>query len=668
MSHTLARWLRPAVLVFLALLLGGGAFWLQARRAALARPVYHLSVGQQLTYALGYDNTVNADLTAFLPNADKSTPDLGGMKQNVKTQISGKWVAVVLKEVAGERVLACHLEDATVALQSGATDLPEQAAQVKSDLERPFWVRQSATGRIEDVRFDAQTPPSSQAFARALLSWWQFVVPGADKNQDKSWETTESDTAGHYIARYAPAPDAAPPKTTDDATADDATRARAGVASESGALFRKTKLRYLPPPAPKNTTTETASVNEVKSDANLLARFGDGVLQALSGSENQTLSMTGQGVASSQTNVALRLIGSEIVAGAPLQLLQDENARSEKDAKAVEIFAIPDADEMRQATRKNTLGQETVATLLEQLAQRQKEGATNDSQLYAKLRALAEVEPQSCATLGQILAIAPAQSLTFRILSQALSAARGDAAQQALLRATRVRINDGDAIVQLLPALGMTATPSRDSQKLLSELSRSPDPAIASTAQLALGNVARSLASGDKARSSQIVDDLVEQLAHARDDGERQQILLTLGNTGSTRALNALQRYAKNPNDALRATALNSLRFVDDPRVEGLLTAALKGDSKPEARLQAALALNFRPMTPQNYAAQKTALLQDADKNVRLAVLSNLARADFRQRETQTLIAQLAKTDPSPDVRKAAAQLAAPGADAATPR
>ncbi len=667
MTHTIARRLRPAVLIVLALLFSGGAFWVQARRSALVNPVYRLSAGQKLVYALGYDNTVNADLTALLPGSDRSGAAASGMTQNVKTQISGKWVAVVVKVTENERVFACHLEDASVDIQAGASDVSEQAAQVKSDLARPFWVRQSARGRIEDVRFDEQTPASSQPFARALLSWWQFVTPGTEQKNDQSWESTESDTAGRYIARYAPAPDAAPAKTADDATADDTTRAQSGIADESGALFRKTKVRYLPPPAPQNTTTEAASVNEVKSDAVLLARFGEGVLQALSGSENQTLSMTGQGVASSQTNVALRLMKSETVADAALQSLQDANAQNEKTSKAVELFAVPDADEMRQMTRKNTLGEETVGSLLEQLAQAQKSGATNDSQLYAKLRALAEVEPKSCESLGAILSIAPAQSLTFHMLSQALSAARGAAAQQALLRATRARIGDDEAAVQLIPLLGMTATPSPGTQKLLAEIARSSDVALSSTAQLALGNIARSLATSDSARSSQIVDDLVSQLARARDDIARQQILLTLGNTGSTRALDALQLYAKNPNVALRATALNSLRFVDDARVEGLLTSALAGDSQPEARIQAALALNFRPMTPQSYAAQKTALLKDADKKVRLAVLSNLSRADFRQSATQTLMAQLAVTDPSPDVRKAAAQLVAPGASAATP-
>lgn len=671
MTHLFARRLWLAIFIVLAVLLSGSALWFHARRAAVASPVYRLVAGQKLVYALGYDNTVNADLTALLPGADGGGAAASGMTQKVKTQISGKWIAVVVKSTADERVMACHLEDASVDIQAGASDVSQQAAQVKSDLARPFWVRQSARGRIEDVRFDEQTPASSQAFARALLSWWQFVTPGPNPNSeqknDQTWESTESDTAGRYIARYAPAPDAAPAKTADDATADDTTRAQSGIADESGALFRKTKVRYLPPPAPQNTTTEAASANEVKSDANLLARFGDGVLQALSGSENQTLSMTGQGVATSQTNVALRLMKSEPVADAALQSLRDANAQNEKTSKAVELFAVPDADEMRQTTRKNTLAEETVGSLLEQLAQAQKSGATNDSQLYAKLRALAEVEPKSCESLGAVLMIAPAQNLTFHILSQALSAARGDAAQQALLQVTRARIQDEGAAAQLIPLLGMTATPSPDTQKLLAEIARSSDVALSSTAQLALGNIARSLATSDSARSSQIVDELVSQLARARDDIARQQILLTLGNTGSKRALDALQLYAKNKNVALRATALNSLRFVDDVRVEGLLTSALAGDSQPEARIQAALALNFRPMTPQSYAAQKTALLKDADKKVRLTVLSNLARADFRQNATQTLIAQLAKSDPSPDVRRAAAQLIAPGASAATP-
>ena len=667
----------PALLLVLALAVTGGALLLQARRAAAQPPVYRLSVGQKLTYALGYDNTINANFAGLMPapNGKNAAPE-NGLQQTVTSRLSGKWIAIVATQTPNERVLACHLEDAQLALSSGGNALDDEADAVESDLARPFWVRLTVQGAVTDVRFDAQTSETARGFARALLGLWQFVTPAdATDKAAKSWETAESDTAGRYIARYAFAPNAATATATGatatDATAtgeaatgeaatdDDAARADAGIARAGGALFSKTKVRYLP--AGAATATQAAPANEVASDTHLLARFDAGALEALRGWEKQTITLAGQQVADSHTNVAFRLTTREDLDATTLQSLQADNARSAQSGGAVALFEAPDADEMRQATRQSTLGEDSLGSLLSQLAQAQKAGQTENVALYVKFRALAEVAPDSCAILGQLLEVAPPRSLTFRVVSEALSAAKSEAAQAALVSVTRKRRGDADALETLIPALGLSALPSQGAQDVLSELARSTtDAGIASTAQLALGSLARSLLPSAPARSAQIVDELTRQLRNARSNAQKQQLLLTLGNTGSPRALPSLQDYAANPDVALRATALNSLRFVTGAAAEKSLLRALAADPSAEVRLQAAQALSFRAPSDAAFAAQKTALLNDADKNVRLAVLNALWRADFRSSETRTLVAQIAQTDPSSDVKKAAAQLLAP--------
>ena len=671
----------PALFLVFALVATGGALLLQARRAAAQPPVYRLRVGQKLTYALGYDNAINANFAGLMPapKGENAAPQ-GGLQQTVTSRLSGKWIAVVVAQSASERVLACHLEDAQLSLSSGGNALDDEADTVKSDLARPFWVRLTAQGAVADVRFDARTSETARGFARALLGLWQFVTPAeathnaannATDKAAKSWETAESDTAGRYVARYAFAAEAATGEaatgeaaTGETATGEtapdgDAARAEAGIARAGGALFSKTKVRYLL--AGAATATQAAPANEVASDTHLLARFDAGAVQALRGWEKQTITLAGQQVADSHTNVAFRLMTREDLGAATLQVLQSDNARNAQSGGAVALFEAPDADEMRQATRQSTLGEDSLGSLLSQLAQAQKAGQTENVALYVKFRALAEVAPDSCAILGQLLEVAPPRSLTFRVVSEALSAAKSEAAQAALVSATRKRRGDADALETLIPALGLSALPSQGAQDVLSELARSTtDAGIASTAQLALGSLARSLLPVAPARSAQIVDELTSQLANARSSAQKQQLLLTLGNTGSPRALSSLQDYAANPDVALRATALNSLRFVAGAAAEKSLLRALATDTSAEVRLQAAQALSFRAPSEAAFAAQKTALLNDADKNVRLTILNALWRADYRASETRTLVAQIAQTDASPDVKKAAAQLLAP--------
>ena len=668
MSFALLRRFWLVVLVLLTLVGASGAMLLQARRFAAQTPVYALDVGQKLTYAVGYGNAINADFAGLMPppkgDGGAAPPAMTGMQQTVQSRLSGKWVAIVVEQSESGRVFACHLEDADISLRSGEAELREEAAQIKRDLERPFWVSVSPQGLVREVRFDAQTPNTARGFARALLGWWQFVTPETVLSKgEQSWEATESDPAGRYRARYALADDDktaadADNAGADDAEADDATQAKAGIAREAGTLFSKTKLRYLP--SATATATEAAPANQVAAEARLLARFDRGALQALRGWENQTISLAERKVANSQTNVAFRLMERVRVGEATLQTLQTENVSSRKTDEAEPLFVAPDADEMREATRQSTLGDDSLGSLLSQLAAAQKSGQTETVALYVKFRALAEVRPESCEILGQLLSIAPPQSLTFRVISEALSAAKSDAAQAALVEATRGRKTDGAALQNLIPALSLSANPSQEAQDLLSELARSnSDAGIASTAQLALGNLARSLQSEAPARSEQIVDDLTAQLKAARSDVERQQLLLTLGNTGSARALAALREYSRSSNVALRATAVNSLRFVAGADAEKLLLQALAGDASAEVRFQAAQALNFRPMNDAIFAASQSALLGDADQNVRLALLNSLWSANNRRPEVAALVARVARDDASTDVKKAATELLA---------
>ncbi len=635
----------PVSLALVVLLLGSAALLVKAKHSNEGPPAYRFTVGQDLTYSVSYDNTARADFSGLLP-ADKSggapRPAPSNLLQTIQSSVNGNWVVVVVAQNKLGYVLACHLENAHVSLQAAGQNASDQAEVVRSDLERPVFALINPQGKVLNVRFADGTQSISQNFARALLGSSQFVVSTSPKTGDASWDTSEEDTLGRYVAHY------------EKGTAPANSKPQHG----DGPLFRKTKLRYLP--VGQSTTGEAPMAQTIKPDTSIVAHFdaGSGYLTSLHDSEKQTVLLAGQTVAHSQTNASFKFESQSSLAAKDLQEYQTQNAQSEKLAQPVALFVAPDADEVREASRKSTLGQETLGTLLSELAKHQKAGETQSSEMYLKFRALADLHPESCPFLGKLLEVVPSSSLSFRVLSGALTAVDSPQAQDAILFAIQSRPNDKNALLQLIPSVGLAKNPSPATQKVLSELSSSsPDPAIASTAQLALGGMAHSLAKSAPARSAQIVDAILGQLAKTKSPAETQQLLLTIGNTGSPRALPALQRYSRSDTLALRATAVNSLRFIATPDAESLLLTALSQDTHPEVRLAAVQALSFRPMTDTAFQSQKAVLQSDQDASVRLALLNNLYTARKDSPDFREIIEQLAIHDPSPDVRRAATNI-----------
>jgi HEAT repeat protein len=189
------------------------------------------------------------------------------------------------------------------------------------------------------------------------------------------------------------------------------------------------------------------------------------------------------------------------------------------------------------------------------------------------------------------------------------------------------------------------------------EAQHAPTPELRSMAGLALGTMARNLAATEPSRSAKIVDGIIRKLAASPSPEEARLGLMALGNAGSARALPTLSRYMADRSPVLRARAVAALRWIDDPRVDPWLTRALQRDPAPEVRREAAGALGFRTPTAKTVAVQKQAFRTERNESVRLAILSNLGRAQEAFPALKAVLRNAAAHDPSPNVRKAAASL-----------
>lgn len=153
------------------------------------------------------------------------------------------------------------------------------------------------------------------------------------------------------------------------------------------------------------------------------------------------------------------------------------------------------------------------------------------------------------------------------------------------------------------------------------------------------------------------MDFLMQQAEASHSEEQTQHLLRAIGNTGSSRALPLLSRFASGPSPVLRAAAVDALRFISLAQVDELLLHVLTSDQDARVRLEAAFALGFRKAGRQSYDAQKTHLATEGDEKVRAAILNNLAKMYKQFPDVRSVLEQSAANDPSEYVRKVAAGL-----------
>lgn len=625
------------------LLLAGIPALLALTAFAPGRPTdavaYRWTRGERRIYRLEQRSSARADLRPLMqdaPNAgtnNKPAPALPGMAQSIDITVRGDWTTTVIERKDDGALVACALENPVVTLKSGGREA--ESAAIAAALARTSFADVDRRGRVRSVRFDPALDRGTQGFVRSLLGATQFVTPENSTASPGPWVTSEEDAAGSYVARYEPL----------------------GRDSE-GLAFRKRKLHYRNPAQDASLAPgETPLLPTIQPRLNLLARFDArrGRLLFLRGMEAQTAVLRGKTVARTSAFLSLALARSETLGRAELAALRRANV--DAGGQSASLSAIPTVEEIRATSRRSTLGSDTLPTLLAELAQIERSGASREAgtALYLKFRALAYLRPDACAALGKILADAEAGSPTFAILAGALSAVGSPAAQAALCGVIEARPAERVALLRLVPALGLAPRPTPETETLLRRLAfGSPDGAVATTAQLALGSIARTLATSNPDRARQITDLFLKKASGPSSPRDAQQTLLVLGNIGSTRVLPAIRRHLSARTPAIRDAAVCALRFVPSSEADALLTHALAADGDATVRAGAALALGYRRMTPGSFRAQRLALLRDKSRDVRLAVLQNLAAARRDHPEVVELARSISIKDADKAVRKAA--------------
>jgi hypothetical protein len=585
--------------------------------------------GQRLVYQLEVLTASTSDFTGLTEGTagDQATTT------EAHTNVSGELVATVLHTRNDGALIAFELRRPTVQVAVNGDLALAQGEAIATDLARPMFAEVDARGRIVKVRFAGDVQPLAQAFARSLLAATQVVSPpDADA---RTWQAQEDDPNGTYTAAYA-------------------------TTSAGGGVLRVEKRRtgYMPK-ARKQLLRTFEPETTVHPAGQLTAEFdgNGGALQSLSGTELTTVEVAGRVVARSETTLRLRLLGRETAAAAEQKALRSQWKSA---GPALALSAPGDTSASEDARQRAALGDATLQSLLTDLARLQADGddKADDTPLYLKMKAIIHLQPAACAHLGRELAAVKADGPALGLLSSALSSVGHAEAQTALRTAIAARPNDWPALMLLVPALAMVESPTVESEQALRDLARSStDEQIRSTAQLALGMMARSLAADEPERTRRILQDSLQELAAATTPEARRQQLLVLGNIGASETLGVITPYLRDEAAPVRSAAAAALRWLESSAVDELLVNALANDADTTVRLEAAQALGFRPMTSTILAAHKSALAGEASATVRLALLRNVAQAHRTFGEARTILADVAQTDSVAEVREEAGRL-----------
>ena len=621
---------------------GGAPF---APKATADSSPYKYTVTERHVYRLSFKNSSASDFSILFQDMNaRSAGKIAAppvISFSFKTSVKGDLTKTVLDRKEGSTLISYNIRNARVTFFSRGVKDADQEENIRTDLEKPFYVLVGADGKIMSTWSDASVTTLSQTYMKGLLALTQVTFPSGP-SQYEGWDADEEDPAGRYNARYKAM------KSKGKAVGD-----------QSLKTFLKRKINYLDPEKGLQTShsVEIPTIIVPRGEFRVSFDFSRGMIKSLNGSESQDILINRKKVGRTFSRINMKYEGTETIEPAALSSIKEDFAAIERTIEATPLYSKPSKEESDTAIQTQQLGEATRESLLAEMkkAEAVADPKFNSMSLYLKFKALIYLQPESCASIGEVLKDAKADSLAMKILPTALNAIGHPQAQAALITAVKGHLQDKRALIPLLSSLATLEDPTEEAEDALREIAlTSTDRDVASTAQLSLGAQARRLANSSPERADKIVGMFLEEIRKTKSTETTRLMLLALGNTGSPRALPEISRFTADPSADLRAPAVMALRFIDTPEAEAILTKVLLSDEDRGVRKAAASAFGYREMTKASFEAQKEALLTDKDEGVRLAILGNLWKAEESFPEVRKLVRRAATKDPSKEVRKAA--------------
>jgi hypothetical protein len=276
--------------------------------------------------------------------------------------------------------------------------------------------------------------------------------------------------------------------------------------------------------------------------------------------------------------------------------------------------------------------------------------ASTREKTFATLVALLRTRPGSVALATKAI---DHGSRARRVLIDALGAAStGDALAALVLYVQRA---SEPREVREKAAFALIRTPHPNAASIDALVGLLGDPDVRPYAVLGLGTYSRRLReAGNVDQANRAADALIPLLGTARTEADRVEVLQGIANSGDGRAFARVRPLVDDPDEAVRAAAVDAIRLMPNPEVDGLVAAKMQPAEKIPVRLEAIDAARLRGAHEPLLSAVELAATSASDSESRLKAVRVLERWMPERPEVRATLERVARDDSREAVRRAA--------------
>ena len=460
------------------------------------------AMSKQFNYAYNAENFGYSDIKKLYSsdtvNAKKSFFNSKSL-QLVELTIKSDIEKIILKQNT-EGMLVCYqLLNPSLVIKNGRNTIDSN--MIISELIKPIFVQMDAFGKVGVIKMDSSISEITSGIVKEMISRMQFVV---SKEKVESWQTTEENTTGIYNANY-----------------------RTIESNNLRNKYNKEIIAYIKYKSKRENQkvkTENKTIIETTTY---------GIVGTINTSEAQIVLYNNDTLSVLGSKVSVFLTSDSVVKNE----IRDSLLNIEKSVRYDNETTLskPISDEkIIKMSYTGTLDSDTWEQLIQQLSTVNNLTKEDESSLLLKFRAIFYIHPDNCSKAVSILNNEPYGTLTFRVLSNALSMTETVNATDALAAVIDNNKNNKIILGKLMPVLATTNFPTFKAVDIIKSLAfdidESQDQFIRSTAQLTLGGMANKFRQLDSLQSNRLTHFLIKKMKFEKDTI---QYLLVLGNTGS---------------------------------------------------------------------------------------------------------------------------------------
>lgn len=476
-----------------------------------------------------------------------------------------------------------------------------------------FYLVMTTKGEIKEYFFPKNIAIEARTLLTGIVNSLQVIT---EEGNSAKWQTVEADVSGQYSASYT---------------------------NKDGSTVEKSKNQYLRTRSPAGfLPMQKDTQYAVTSNAHFTL---DESGWPTSLTENETLEVSAMGMrVTGNIESTMKLVG--ISKHPEWTGFFPEGIESEKVSEA-RAMALSKKNADINMVGGRSFGQ--IALELNGASSNQR------SQAQARMAALFRVNPNEAKNAVQEVLHGAGDDNSKRRLIGALGSAGTPEAQTELVRLLETR-EAGDLRSNAAVALGLSKNPTNENLQALDKAADSKDSGLTNAAILATGNAVRNMNADQSGNTADAVQMLLDGLANASTDAQKQLYLDALGNTGDARALVAITPYLTNASVTVRATATTALKFMSGPVADQAVIAAFS-DSEMLVRRAAVFTVAFRPVAGVLLALD-TLLKSEKEMTVRMEILTAMNTKLAEESAVIDSVVWAMENDPSPKVREFAKKIA----------